>query len=459
MFKRITAWFSSIGVKLFFSFWLIAIASFALSQAISSLLIQEAQLIEVNDIDRTILERVKTQIEKREKPNIKRILKFSHELLGASLFLKSQDTEQLFYHKKRHSRMMASYLRRNNFENLTSIQFPFARLTGPIEVSINDETFQLFVATRVKHHEFTSFLIALPRWAMLCLPFVISMALCWLLARYLTRPIADMTTATEAIGDGDYKVRVTQAAARRDELGNMARSFNTMAEKLDKHINAHQRLLADVSHEFRSPLTRLQITLGLIERSNDDPEKLSQLLQRGEKEVAFLDDMIGNVLSLSRHESGSIEANKSECQIEGLVKQACDDAQFIANEKGVKITLSTTEVPSISIDNYLIMSAISNILNNAIRYSKQGDQIRVQLSKIESMIQISIADSGIGVNESDLDKLFTAFYRVSDSRERDSGGTGLGLAIAKQAIDLHQGEISAFNNENGGLTISIKLPI
>lgn len=459
MFKRITTWFSSIGVKLFFSFWLIAIASFALSQAISSLLIQEAQLIEVNDIDRNILERVKAQIEKRERPNIKRILKFSHELLGASLFLKSEKTGQLFYHKKRHSRMVASYLRRNSFENLTSIQFPFARLTGPKEVIINDERFQLFITTRTEHHEFTSFLIALPRWAMLCLPFAISMALCWLLARYLTRPISAMTKATESIGDGNYKVRVLQAATRRDELGNMARSFNTMAEKLDKHINAHQRLLADVSHEFRSPLTRLQITLGLIERSSDNPEKLAQLLQRGEKEVAFLDDMIGNVLSLSRHESGSVEANKAPCQLETLIQQACDDAQFVATEKHVTIALKSVQLPVLTIDSYLLMSAVSNILNNAIRYSEQGDQVTVHLTKLEHQVVIEIADAGTGVNEADLDKLFTAFYRVSDSRERGSGGTGLGLAIAKQAVDLHQGEIFAFNNEAGGLTVSIKLPI
>ena len=232
-----------------------------------------------------------------------------------------------------------------------------------------------------------------------------------------------------------------------------------MAEKLEQNIGSHQRLMADVSHELRSPMTRLQIALGLAQQENIAPELLQKHLQRCELEVARLDEMISSVLSLSRMENTISQMELMSVDLKQLLELCIEDAQYIANEKSIAITLKGASTCLTQADPNLLSSAFNNILINAVKYSPPNDTLIVYLTQNGNSFTIDIVDSGTGVPAEDLDKLFEPFYRVAQARDRATGGTGLGMAIAKQAIVAHNGHIYAINNQSNGLTVTIELPV
>ncbi|MFT5813183.1 MAG: two-component system sensor histidine kinase CpxA [Psychroserpens sp.] len=206
-------------------------------------------------------------------------------------------------------------------------------------------------------------------------------------------------------------------------------------------------------------MTRLQITLGLAQQNNISEDLLHKHLQRCELEVARLDEMISNVLSLSRMENTISQTELMTVDLKQLLTLCIEDAQYIANEKSITIAFEYQEIALLQGDPNLLFSAINNILINAIKYSHKNQRVKVHLIKTNSHFVINIMDTGSGVPANDLPKLFEAFYRVTQSRERTTGGTGLGIAIAKQAIIGHNGSISAQNNSGDGLTVTIELPL
>ena len=205
-------------------------------------------------------------------------------------------------------------------------------------------------------------------------------------------------------------------------------------------------------------MTRLQIALGLAQQDNISEVLLHKHLQRCELEVARLDEMISSVLSLSRLENTISQMELMSVDLKQLLSLCIDDAQYIANEKSITINFNSENTSLIQADANLLSSAINNILINAIKYSHKNDQLTVHLHKNSSHFIIDIIDTGTGVPADDLAKLFEPFYRVAQSRDRATGGTGLGMAIAKQAIVAHNGKISAQNNSENGLTVTIELP-
>lgn len=450
--------FSSVGVKLFLSFWLIAIMSIFITNVVTNQLALESIIVPLHQKDAKRLAYIKNKLISDKQQSIKRVLKRSAERMNAVLFIKHVESGEVYYHHHRYFKPLSKFLEKNDFSNQTTIQFPYFRITGPVTTDVAGQQYQLFIGNKTHHVNFSSVILQLPRWARFIIPVLVSMLLCWLLARYLTKPVTAIKLAAQKIGDGDYKTRVNKDANRADELGQLARSFNLMAQKLENNIHAHQRLMADVSHELRSPLTRLQITLGLMEKAIPKNEKSQSLLARCEREISRLDEMINDVLTLSRQENCIQSLSLQQCNVSDLIIDLCEDASLIANEKQVLIATNIIANVVIHADETLLAGAINNVLTNAIKYSEPGQTVRLSLLVQDKLVVIQVEDEGIGVEPSHLTKLFDPFYRVSDARDRESGGTGLGLAIAKQAIDAHKGKISASNNSLGGLTIEIKLP-
>lgn len=253
-------------------------------------------------------------------------------------------------------------------------------------------------------------------------------------------------------------MRVEKDDKRSDELGSLAKVFNQMAEKLAANVSAHQRLLGDVSHELRSPLTRLQIALALAEKNKDNPELLTDYIARGELEISRLDTMIEHVLVLSRLENSTQKLEKQPCHMAAMLETLVDDGTFLGQNKKVEVKLNVAADPEVDIDQTLVMSAISNIINNAVNHTPESTNVTVSLTEDSSDVIVVIADQGPGVPDTLLPRLFEPFYRVADARDRVTGGTGLGLAIAKQAILAHQGNIIARNLDKGGLEVSITFP-
>jgi len=450
---------SSITVKLFFWFWLITITSISATRFISMQLAEESVILPPHPEDVRQLHRIVKRIS-HKKPNslISFVNKFTSNN-DRTLLLKNVKNNKVISSKNIKFESLVDYVAKNNFTNVTSVQFRFALLTGPLEIEVDQQTYQVYIARKGNRHQMAMLLMRMPTWARFAIPIMISLLFCWMLAKTLSRPLSRMQETAAKIGDGDLSARVEKDANRNDELGDLAKSFNQMASKLEVSLSAHQRLLGDVSHELRSPMTRLQIALALASKAKDNPTDLNKHIDRCELEVTRLDKMVADVLALSRLENTLNNTHFSEQDLGKLVELVCQDAQYLADENEIKIEAKLLTDCVFDLDSQLLVSAISNVLNNAVKYSPRESVISLTMEQVSAEIHIAITDNGEGVPEHALIDLFKPFYRVADARDRKTGGTGLGLAIAKQAISAHQGSISARNASGHGLVVTISLPM
>lgn len=279
---------------------------------------------------------------------------------------------------------------------------------------------------------------------------------CALLAAYLTTPIRKLRRATKRLAAGELSTRVMpQLPRRRDELADLARDFDEMAERIESLITSQERLTRDVSHELRSPLARMNVALE-IAKQRSGPE-LQPLLTRIEGESERLNEMISRILTLSKLESGAFDEFRGESlDLTELVRDVAADADFEAKAKGKAVDLVWSDKCTMVGNENLLRSAIENVVRNAVKYTDEGTRVRVSVIADNGNAKIQIGDRGGGVPETELKNLFIPFYRLGEARDRKTGGTGLGLAIARRAIVAHKGEISA-RNVSGGLEVEIVL--
>ncbi len=280
---------------------------------------------------------------------------------------------------------------------------------------------------------------------------------CYFLARYLTSPITKLRNATRKIAEGDFNTSVAEKIGnRKDELAQLAGDFDEMAERIENLINSEKRLTQDISHELRSPLARMNVALELA-RVKTSPETIP-FIERLEKESARLNDLIGQLLTLSKLETGSQDFEKHELNINKIVEQVAADASFEAKANNKDVKISQNGDLKVFGNEHLLRSAIENVLRNAVRYTKENSEVEISTATQGNNALISIKDHGEGVPDEELSKLFKPFYRVQEARDRKTGGNGLGLAIAERAVNNHHGTIKAENASDGGLLIEIKLP-
>jgi two-component system sensor histidine kinase CpxA len=284
---------------------------------------------------------------------------------------------------------------------------------------------------------------------------------CYWLARYLTTPIVKLRDTTHELADGNLTARVSQGLIkRRDEIGYLSRDFNLMAGRIETLVEAQQRLLRDISHELRSPLTRLGVALELVKR-RAAPDMCTGL-DRIEREAAIINEMIGQLLTLSRVESGTYRLNRIRVDLCALLQKVADDADFEARSRERSVRITSCEASTISGVAELLKSATENVVRNAVRHTAKGTEVEISLRcegvDDEKHTVIRVRDHGAGVPEESIDEIFRPFYRVEDARDRQTGGAGLGLAIAARAVHLHAGTIKAANAPDGGLIVEIMLP-
>jgi two-component system sensor histidine kinase CpxA len=285
---------------------------------------------------------------------------------------------------------------------------------------------------------------------------------CFWLARYLANPIRKLGSATRALADGNLKVRVGSAVGgRRDEIAELAADFDMMAERIEALIDAQARLTRDISHELRSPLTRLSVALELARKKAE--EDATEALDRIEREVNRLNEMIGQLLTLTRVETGTDRIQKVPVDLADLIAGVVEDAEFEAQGRNCSVSFSFDEEIPIAGVRDLLRSAIENVVRNGIRHTRQGTAVEITLGRIKQdsdvFAVVRTRDHGQGVPEEVIPELFQPFYRAGEARERSTGGAGLGLAIAERAVRLHGGTIKAANADEGGLIVEIRLPL
>lgn len=292
-------------------------------------------------------------------------------------------------------------------------------------------------------------------------------ALCYVLARYLTEPALKLRRATRQFAAGDFAVRVgPQMGARRDELADLGRDFDQMAERIEGLLLAQRQLLGDISHELRSPLTRLSLALELATQSADPPTRA--LLARIEGEAGEMNRLIGGLLTLARLENGANSAQQTSREaayidLAHLAEHVVANADFEAQNRGGEVQITHLDDAQIVGNGELLHSALENVVRNAILHSPNAPRVEVSL-RVETrgatrVAQIRVRDHGPGVPEAALEQLFRPFFRVDEARNRESGGTGLGLSIAQRAARFHGGDVRAQNAVGGGLEVEISLPL
>ncbi|HUQ33749.1 MAG TPA: ATP-binding protein [Pyrinomonadaceae bacterium] len=293
---------------------------------------------------------------------------------------------------------------------------------------------------------------------------VIGGLFCYWLARYVTTPIIKLRAATQELASGNLGARVgTDLTKQRDEVGHLGRDFNVMAERMESLVASQRRLLGDISHELRSPLARLGVALALARR-HAPGEEAGAMLDRIGREAESINEMIGQLLTLSRAESGTDGWRNMEVDLRALVQEIADDADFEARSRNRRVRASGMTACTITGVPSLIKSAIENVVRNAARYTAEETQVEISLTCEQpdgdrGWVVINVRDHGTGVPEEAIEKIFRPFYRVEDARDRQSGGSGLGLAIAARAVRLHGGSLSAANATDGGLIVEMRLPL
>ena len=303
-------------------------------------------------------------------------------------------------------------------------------------------------------------------WILRILALLVTAGLvCYALARHFASPVRRLRGVARSFASGDLKARVGDdpLIRRRDEVAELAKEFDEMANRIESLITrqeqmlvSQRRLLGDISHELRSPLTRLALASGLLQRRVG--EEAEPLFQRIDRECDRLNTMIGQLLTLARLDVIPAPEALEAVDLKELLENIISDAAFELSSRDVRIELSAPTSCFLEGAPELLYSALENVIRNAVRYTAEGTVITVELGCTSSLISVTVSDYGPGVPEKDLDHLFEPFYRVAEARDRKTGGSGLGLAITDRTVRLHGGSVEALNRPKGGLSVCLSFP-
>jgi two-component system, OmpR family, sensor histidine kinase CpxA len=286
---------------------------------------------------------------------------------------------------------------------------------------------------------------------------LVSGAICYALTRYLTGPVLRLRAAARQLAEGELTARASDTPPRHDEIGELVRDFNFMAERVEALVTSQRQLISDISHELRSPLARINATVGIAR------QRLGQnaVFDRLEQDAERLNEMLGRLLTLARLEMTAASPEMRRIGLQALVADVVADAQWEARERDCHVDLVSSSDCTIEANSDLLRSAVENVVRNAVRYTAPGTVVEVRVDcghgDNGDTAVVRVSDRGPGVPEAELSNIFRAFHRVADARDRESGGVGLGLAIAERVARVHGGRIHAQNRAGGGLEVVLSL--
>jgi len=289
-----------------------------------------------------------------------------------------------------------------------------------------------------------SFLIAL----------LVAVALAYLLARKVSRPVRQLGVAVKDLSRGNYGARVAVEAG--DEMGNLAGHVNQLAESLEKSRTARQRWMADIAHELRTPVAILK---GEVEAMADGvrpaDERMAVSLQ---EEIDQLSKLVDDLQTLAMSDAGALNIQRETMDFSGLVLRCVESVGTRLAARAIAVELQVADAIPIQADQRRLRQLVLNLLENCCRYVARGGRVRVILSQSREAIRLTVEDSGPGLEDEQIEHLFERFYRVEDSRSRSGGGSGLGLSICKNIAEAHSGSIQAEASTMGGLKIQVSFP-
>jgi signal transduction histidine kinase len=276
--------------------------------------------------------------------------------------------------------------------------------------------------------------------------------LCWLAWIRVVLPIRRIGATIAAFGGGDLSLRIR--TRREDEIGQLGRSFDRMAERLEQMILNRRRLLSDISHELRSPLARLKFAVKLARTSPDSQAALDRI----ERDIDRLASLVADIVEMTSVEDDPAAQETGPVRLREVIDEVVHDCSLEADPKGCRIAVTGVVTRPLEGNRELLRRAVENVLRNAIRYAPQGSIIQLTLAEAEGKAVIEVRDQGPGVPAASLESIFDPFFRVEEARVANGGGSGLGLSIARRAVQLHNGTIAA-ENAAPGLRVRMVLPL
>jgi signal transduction histidine kinase len=270
--------------------------------------------------------------------------------------------------------------------------------------------------------------------------FLLIALLSWLAARKITAPLARLADAAERFGTDPNAPMLVETGPR--EIRAAAHALNGMQTRLKRYVDDRTQMLAAISHDLRTPLTRLRLRAELIE----DGEPMRKMLA----DIAEMETMVQGTLAFAR-EDAQAEA-RTRLDLSALLQTICDDL----SDTGYTAAFDETARCPISCRPSAMRRALTNLIENAVKYGERAD---VRIATAGNQVTVTIEDCGPGIPETQLEQVFAPFYRLESSRNRDTGGVGLGLAVAKTIIHAHGGDIRLTNRPSGGLSVTVSLPL
>jgi len=278
----------------------------------------------------------------------------------------------------------------------------------------------------------------------------------WWLARRALHPVGQMAEAADRIGIDRIHERLSEPK-REDELGRLGRTLNRMLDRIERGVYEKRRLVADASHELRTPLAvmRSELDVTLLDKGLD-PEARA-VLESAREEIDRMTRIVENLLTLARVDEGELKLLPAPVSLRDVAENALEPLQPAAAARGVEIKLAEGEAVARA-DADLVRQVVTNLLDNALKYSEQGGDVEVRVWSHDGRAGLTVKDSGPGIPEEALSRVFNRFYRVDASRNRSSGGSGLGLSISREIIRAHGGRIWVESAEGGGSSFSFEVP-
>jgi two-component system sensor histidine kinase CpxA len=283
------------------------------------------------------------------------------------------------------------------------------------------------------------------------------------LAKILVRPIGQLRRTAQELASGNLKARANSTkhqTSKGDEVVALVHDFNRMADQIESLVGVQKQLIRDVSHELRSPLSRLSVALELLREDTNEQSMVH--VERIERETDRLNRLIGQMLELSRMEAtDGVGIRTERVQLEEIVREVVSNAAYEAGSRGCHVRAAIRDRVTVRANSELLSSAIENLVRNGIRYTHAGTDVLVTLERREGadVVRLIVRDFGPGVPEDKIPSLRMPFYRVDPARSNETGGTGVGLAIADRAVRLHGGSLALRNHPEGGLEVTMLLPI
>jgi signal transduction histidine kinase len=279
----------------------------------------------------------------------------------------------------------------------------------------------------------------------------------WWVARSVARPIEALRGATRRMAAGELSARVgRRGGLAHDEIAQLAYDFDAMAERIEALVTHGRSVLQDLSHELRSPLARLHLILDLARRS-ETPHEAAAYFTQAEQEIARLDRMTGEMLTLSRLESGIPGMSRERLELVDLAHGCLAQAELEAGARHIRLQLASSRPVVVLGSPLLLERALDNLIANAIKFSPEGSEVQLSVEVDAPFARLSVRDHGPGVPESELEFLFRPFFRGSNAARAE--GHGMGLAIAQRVVQVHGGDIRASNAAQGGLQVTLRLPL